>query len=71
MFNIGDVVVRKTDCYDEYWKRVCNNENVKLDSEFIVKGEYPDTIGIKFGPFDNLKVYSRKFELVNFSLENE
>lgn len=71
MFNEGDVVVRKKEYCDTYWKRLCKENKVQMDSEFIVKGEDRDTITIKFGPYDRLKAYKHKFELGDFSLENE
>lgn len=71
MFNEGDVVVRKKEYYDTYWQRVCKENKVQMDSEFIVKGADRETITFKLGPYDNLKVYKYKFELGDFSLENE
>lgn len=71
MFNIGDKVIRSKKHYDAYWQRVCKNNKVRMDAEFIVKKEGEETITIAFGPYDNLSVYKNKFELVHFELENE
>lgn len=73
MFKPGDLIKRKAEFIDEYWKYNCKREGVKPNVEVVCVSHFPEsqTVKFKFPNGFSLGVYDFKMELVDIKLENE
>lgn len=73
MFKPGDVIKRKAEFIDPFWKHNCKMEGVKTDVEVVCVEHTPEarTVRFKFPNGYTLGVYDFRMELVDIKLENE